>query len=407
MKKSILLACSLLVPMTLADEVKMKDGTLYKGCTIEIEDVDTISILVPISGGIKDSVTLKRGDIEYIKKLTAEEILCNKLQKNYATPGNMSIAQLEAGVKEMDSLLKKHPKDKATDVISAIKTTLSTTLAEKKVVLEQKEKELAAEEAAVTDRTRYDHEAKKLARRFKARAKTSTYQALAVYDKLRADYPGTEALAEIEPTAKKMILSLNSQLANMIVKKEKSLQKERDLLSKEEAAIRANRKLTVEQRRELQAKWRTKMTALRERESDLTAQHRALRKKVREKGDYWYEPIAESLDSLRELKSYAAREADRVKVPLADDAPKPGAATKAMAEAWKLCDEKKFSEAMDQITVLRLVRVPREYFSGLEEAIRTGAKEQLIKEREERMAQKAKERAERANKQKEQAQKKQ
>lgn len=35
-----------------------------KNCTVEVETPESVSLLVPVSGGIKDSVTVKRDLIE-------------------------------------------------------------------------------------------------------------------------------------------------------------------------------------------------------------------------------------------------------------------------------------------------------------------------------------------------------
>ena len=53
----------------------------------------------------------------------------------------------------------------------------------------------------MTVRTKYDHEANKLLKRFKALAVRNPYQAMAVYDRLRDGYPGSAALADAYPDA--------------------------------------------------------------------------------------------------------------------------------------------------------------------------------------------------------------
>ena len=68
MNKSLLLVLSALVPLSVADEVKLKDGTVYKDCTVEVETPESISVMVVVSGGIKESKTIKRELIETITK---------------------------------------------------------------------------------------------------------------------------------------------------------------------------------------------------------------------------------------------------------------------------------------------------------------------------------------------------
>lgn len=50
-----------------------------------------------------------------------------------------------------------------------------------------------------------------------------------------------------------------------------------------------------------------------ERENQLTEVYRALRKKVKERGDRWFEPTAGSLEAMRDLKLVAATDAERLK----------------------------------------------------------------------------------------------
>ena len=168
-------------------------------------------------------------------------------------------------------------------------------LEEKKLTEEAQAAQNAREEAEVTVRTKYDHEANKLLKRFKALAVRNPYQAMAVYDRLRDGYPGSAALADAYPDAARIAGQLNRKLEVMIAAKEKSLEKEREALRKEEEKRRGNPKLTKEQRQVLMDAFQKRQTAIRERENQLTEVYRALRKKVKERGDRWFEPTAGSL----------------------------------------------------------------------------------------------------------------
>lgn len=124
-------------------------------------------------------------------------------------------------------------------------------LEEKKLTEEARAAQNAREEAEVTVRTKYDHEANKLLKRFQALAVRNPYQAMAVYDRLRDGYPGSAALADAYPDAARIAGQLNRKLEVMIAAKEKSLEKEREALRKEEEKRRGNPKLTKEQRQVL------------------------------------------------------------------------------------------------------------------------------------------------------------
>ena len=48
MNKSLILVLTAFVPLAAADEVKLKDGTVYKNCTVEVETPESVSLLVPV-----------------------------------------------------------------------------------------------------------------------------------------------------------------------------------------------------------------------------------------------------------------------------------------------------------------------------------------------------------------------
>lgn len=136
---------------------------------------------------------------------------------------------------------------------------------------------------------------------------------MAVYDRLRQNYPGSAALAEAYPDAVRISAQVNRTLDVLIAAKEKSLERERQVLSQEEEKRRGNAKLTQEQRTALLDAFQKKQVALRERENQLTEVHRAHRKKVRERGDRWFEPTAGSLEAMRDIKLVASTDAERLK----------------------------------------------------------------------------------------------
>ena len=380
MNKSLILALTALVPLAAADEVKLKDGTVYKDCTVEVETPESVSLLVPVAGGIKDSVTVKRELIESIKKATPDELEAAKINKTYAKPETMNAKDLESALADLDKTIKKNPQGLAHDAAVKARARVVVLLEEKKLVEGAQAAQEAKEEAEVTVRTKYDHEANKLLKRFKALAVRNPYQAMAVYDRLRDGYPGSAALADAYPDASRIAGQLNRKLEVMIAAKEKALEKERETLRKEEEKRRGDPKLTKEQRQLLMDAFQKRQTAIRERENQLTEVHRALRKKVKERGDRWFEPAAGSLEAMRDVKLVAATDAERLK----NQDPENGAGSAALEKAWNLCDEKKFDEAMEALTEGRTAQRPREYYEELTETVRAGLQEQRARERAER-----------------------
>ena len=134
-------------------------------------------------------------------------------------------------------------------------------------------------------------------------------------------------------------------------------------------------KLTKEQRQVLMDAFQKRQTAIRERENQLTEVYRALRKKVKERGDRWFEPTAGSLEAMRDLKLVSNRLRE-VEVVMKSEA--------LLIGNRNLCDEKKFDDAMEVLTELRTAQVPREYYEELAETVRVGLREQRARERAER-----------------------
>lgn len=110
MNKSLILVLTAFVPLAAADEVKLKDGTVYKNCTVEVETPESVSLLVPVSGGIKDSVTVKRDLIESIRKATPDELEAARIGKMYAKPETMNAGDLEKPWRIWTRPLRKIPR---------------------------------------------------------------------------------------------------------------------------------------------------------------------------------------------------------------------------------------------------------------------------------------------------------
>lgn len=380
MNKSLILALTVLAPLSVADEVKLKDGTIYKNCTVEAETPESVSLLVPVSGGIKDSLVVKRELVDSIKKATPDELNAARIDKRYAEPERMSVKEMEDALVDLDKTIKKNPEGLTHDSAVKARSQVAALLEEKKLVAEAQAARAAKEEAEVTIRTKYDYEANKLLKRFKSLASRNPYQAMAVYDRMRDQYPGSVALAAAYPDAVKIAESLNNKLETMISKKEKALEKERKALRLEDDKRRENRKLTPEQRQELLEISRKKQTAVLEREKQLKENFLSLYKKAKDKGDRWFEPNAGSLDAMRAIKLVASADVSRLK----NQKPETAAGSEALKKAWALCDEKKFDEAKDVLTEIRSARVPKEYYEELMETVNTGYQEQRARERAER-----------------------
>lgn len=136
MNKSLILVLTAFVPLAAADEVKLKDGTVYKNCTVEVETPESVSLLVPVSGGIKDSVTVKRDLIESIRKATPDELEAARIGKMYAKPETMNAGDLEKALADLDKTIKKNPQGLAHDAAVKARARVVVLLEEKKLTEE-------------------------------------------------------------------------------------------------------------------------------------------------------------------------------------------------------------------------------------------------------------------------------
>ncbi len=378
MNKALIVAMASLVPLAVADEIKLKDGKVYSDCRIDAETPEFVSVQVKVAGGIWENITIKRELIASIEKDSPDEIGAAKLKRNYANVDTLSQASLENVVKDMDAVIKKNPKglmhDAATDIKGKAVARLDKLKAEAAAIAEAEAKEAAA----VTIRTQYDYEANKLLKKFKALKGSKPFDAMAVYVRLKEGYPGTKALKDAQADALKLVEDLDKKLNSRIAAKEKFLKQERAALAKEEEQRRANPDLTREQLKELRDVFRKKQDAVRDRETKLSEEHRDRRVAAREKGDRWFEPVSGCLDSMREIKRLTSSELERMK----GDEPETGAGSEALAKAWALCDEEKFEEAWEVYDEVRAAQVPREYRQELETLIREGVRKQKAAARE-------------------------
>ncbi len=382
MNKSLIFALSTLAPLVMADEITLKDGTVHKDCKIEFETPESVTAQVKVSGNIRESMTFKREQIASITKQSPDELAAAKLKKRYVNVESMPAAELENVVADMDSTIKKNPKGLAHDAAVEIKTKATARIEALKAKAAAEAEAAAKEEESITERTRFDHEAGKLLKQFKAAKASKPFKAMAIYDRLRDDYPGSDALKQAYPDALKLAQDLDKKLEEKIKAREKAKQKERAAIAKEEADRRANAKHTREQQDAQRAFTNKKKDAITARESRLRKECDERRKEARQRGDSWYEPVGGSVESMRDVKRVSEAAVERLK----NQQPEAGEGSAALAKAWQLCDEKKFDEAKDVLRDVRTARIDSEYYEELQETIRVGAQEQAAKEREARAA---------------------
>ena len=108
----------------IADEIKMKDGTIYKG-RITYEGDDILKIEVAISASIKETKILGRGDVAEIKKDSPDDVAFAKLEKLLPTKSLMTASAyqtaLDVGPK---AFLRSFPDSKHAETAKEMEKTL-------------------------------------------------------------------------------------------------------------------------------------------------------------------------------------------------------------------------------------------------------------------------------------------
>lgn len=113
---------------SLADTIKMKDGTTHEG-KITFEADDFVKIEIPVSETIKETKILSRADILNIVKEAPDSVRFNEIQKLVPTPSLMSAdAYKKAITTGPDAFLTEFPQSVHVIPVKKIKATLEEEL---------------------------------------------------------------------------------------------------------------------------------------------------------------------------------------------------------------------------------------------------------------------------------------
>lgn len=401
MKRFVLPTLLLATPLVFADEIHMVDGTVYKDCTIELETPKEVSFVVPISKTIKDTKTVARDQVKEIIKSTPDELELSKLERRYDQPDSLTPDVVKEGKEALDKFVEKYPKSKKLEEAKALQSKLGDILkkneeAAAKAAAEAKANEPTEEEML---RFRYDIEANRLLDSMKAHVKAQDpYAAMQVFDNLKQKYAGSKAFVEAYPVAAQIAKQMKVNLAKMI----KEGEARKDAEDKKERAQDAKaRTLTTEQKEAYQKKRSLK----RAKDAENKKKYMEFATKLREKRIRWFKPVPTYLPSLEDLLRVATADADSLGMDLAETMPEAGKATDAFKAAWENVDNKQFTEASEQLSIIRSTRVDKEYIEALEDVIVAGKQKERDDARAAREAE-AKKRLEERRKQIEERRKK-
>lgn len=399
MKSPLLSTLLLLAPFAMSDEIQMLDGKVYKNCTIEVETDASISFMVPVSKGIKDSMTVQKDQVKLVVRSTPDEKAFAKLEETYENaPGGDQLDWAEKGVKAYEGFAAKYPQSKLKSDVEKKLEALKAIVQKEKDRIAQEEAEKKAAEPTPEElmKGRYDIEANKLLESMTSKAKqANAIGAMQAYDSLRKNYPASQAYVEGTDMVSKLLPQLGTNLDKMLASAKAKKEAEE---KKQEEERKLERKLlsqmTPEQKEELKKRQEEKRNAAKAKRE----QYRDFVTKLREKKVRWFNPDPNYVDSLEDLKRTLEEDLRDIKQELADRQAgnsEAGLATPAFKKAWELVDAGKFEEAREELSVIRSSRVKQEYWSELQTKIMDGIAAAKEAERTKRQQEYAKRMAER------------
>lgn len=407
MKYRIITSLLCIVPLALADEVQLNDGTVYKDCVVESETDKDVTIVVPVAKGIKDSKTIAKDQIKLIIKSTPDEREYAELVRKYGEIEGMSADEMKRGLEQVDKFIADNGKSKVLDKAKELQATLKTAI-EKDDEESAKEAEASQHTPEELKRQGYDIEADKLLNKFKSRLKqNNAIPAMLVFDELSQNYGASKAYADARVSAEKILPQIVNSLSAML----KQSQEKENQINKEESnkttEINARRRgnLTPEQQQAVDRadrEWRAELTKRREQRLARKNMYRDQIMKIRDKKMRWFNPIPDLPDSISDLQRVAKDDLDRIKREIEHpESDKAGKGSELIKTSWEALDKGDLDAASSALSEVRALRVPGQYWEALEAEIKAAKTAAYEKARAEREAARAKQLEERRKQQEE------
>ncbi len=392
MKFHIITTLLCLAPVVLADEVVLKDGTVYKDCVVEHETDKAVTILVPVGKTIKDSKTIDKDKIESIAKSTPDEREYSDIKRRYSDIDVLTDEEKTKALGIGEKFLETYKDSKLAPEVTKHVDSLKEALADNEEAADEAKGDAEAEEVDV--RTAYDANAGKVLEKFKERMKQGkVIPAMVAFDELYKNYAASTAYEEARRSVEKSLPKLVSNLGKM---KEAAEKKERDERARDSEKTmdfvkkKNDPKLTADQVKmvkDAEDKWRKEQNVKREvakkKRTDYVEQVRVLR----EKGLKWFNPIPDVPESIRDLERIATSDMERIKNEIKyPDNDIAGKGSAALKEAWKNLDEGNLQEAEDALSTVKRTRVPEKYWEQLGDDLKKAKEAAREKEKADREA---------------------
>ena len=212
-----LLFCGFPANSLLADEIKMKDGTVHEG-RITYEGDDIVKIEVSISASIKETKILGRGDVAEIKKDAPDDVEFAKLEKLLPTRSLMTASAYQSAIDTgPKAFLRSFPESKHAESVKAMEKTLLEELDK----VERGFIKIDEEWISPQDQQKFAAQVESRIRLYKMKtvANSGNYNGLIAamreFEALEQGYYGTPAFAKAIDLALQVVPALGRQLQSM------------------------------------------------------------------------------------------------------------------------------------------------------------------------------------------------
>lgn len=193
-------------------EVELNNGTVYKNCSVSVETEEYIILDVPQEGKtIKEEKKIQKSDIKKIVRPSEEEVSYKKLERLFldeTAVNEQSVSDLDMAI---GKFLKKFPNSPGKAKIEAEQAK------NKEILTHLKAGEIKLDGKWITkaeqERIAYTLFSKRYLGQMKASAAAKNYRmALNFYEKIKSDFPASEAFVDADKLVRKVCPLYEKQL---------------------------------------------------------------------------------------------------------------------------------------------------------------------------------------------------
>ena len=210
MKKTLVALLPLVLGISQADTIKLKDGTKLEG-TILSETEDSYVAMINVTKSIRDQRTIAKSDVVSVVKVSQDEVEIPGILALVPTPDLMSKAEYEERIEKAETFIKAYPESLNDLAAKKVLKTLKDEYAEiEKGGIKMDGKMIPASERAPRA---YGLDAEVAFSKFKELADENQYiPALRAWDDFSKKYPTTQAYKDALPVVNQLLKDLYKML---------------------------------------------------------------------------------------------------------------------------------------------------------------------------------------------------